>query len=373
MPDSVIRVRTSSAIRIFAPAIGTTGEGRLFDTRRHRSFRVDSATLRIVEALHAPRTHDILLSQLASLSSLATAEVKALLDVLEKNGLLFQENITQSSGFAAPTGLSDAWCGSLEYHLLTRNFRFLNYSPGSEGPKISLKRMDRYASAEPDTFRFKVMETSAERLPLEKPGTRTASSALFDPIFETGSPGKPRSADFESGLLTSLSFALGISTRSPCPWSDEPFVRRTSPSGGSRHPTEGYVFRLNGDAPRVWHVQSDVPCLVELAPELDEEGKYAWEWLKNQIPDATHAVLLSSLFSRNMFRYREPRTFRSVHMDAGHLAATLQFALSSHAIPSELTCHIPYGALARLLGLDPYEEGPMCCVFVSPGVDDGNV
>lgn len=70
-------------------------------------------------------------------------------------------------------------------------------------------------------------------------------------------------------------------------------------------------------------------------------------------------VMVTCVFERNMYRYREPRTFRTVHMDAGHLAETFELACAANGI----RCFTQYAnndqAIEAKLGLKPLEEGYM--------------
>jgi len=116
------------------------------------------------------------------------------------------EDSPSDEKFAAENSDDETWRGSIEYHLLTRNFRFLNYSPGSDGPRTSLKRMDKYASAEPDTARLKRYETNLARIALAQPGERTEADDRFDRVFGNNRGRDAGYRGFESGLVTSLSF-----------------------------------------------------------------------------------------------------------------------------------------------------------------------
>jgi hypothetical protein len=65
---------------------GKAEPGRLFDVRQHRSFRAETATLRVIEALHAPRERRIYVSELAEITNLKEVDLVLLLRSLEKVG-----------------------------------------------------------------------------------------------------------------------------------------------------------------------------------------------------------------------------------------------------------------------------------------------
>jgi len=68
-------------------------------------------------------------------------------------------------------------------------------------------------------------------------------------------------------------------------------------------------------------------------------------------------VILTSVFERNMFRYREPRTFRTIFLDAGHVAATVEIASRSLGINAYVQHGINDAWVENLLGLDSLREG----------------
>jgi hypothetical protein len=86
--------------------------------------------------------------------------------------------------------------------------------------------------------------------------------------------------------------------------------------------------------------------------------------------DVKCLVAITSVFDRNMYRYREPRTFRTVHMDVGHLATTLGVAAAGHHVMSHVAYADDEEAIERSLGLDGLEEGYM--LTVSLGLPKGD-
>ena len=100
-------------------------------------------------------------------------------------------------------------------------------------------------------------------------------------------------------------------------------LRRTSPSGGARHPTEGAIV---------------LPRSIEHVPA----GVYIYDVGRHglvEIPDDRHlavaltdrcefAILIKTRVERAMWRYRELRAWRPVLLDAGHIIETLSLMLS---------------------------------------------
>ena len=68
-------------------------------------------------------------------------------------------------------------------------------------------------------------------------------------------------------------------------------------------------------------------------------------------------VVVTAVFGRNMYRYREPRTFRTVFMDTGHLLGTFEMVASALGLQSFIHHAINEEAVERMLGLAALQEG----------------
>lgn len=95
------------------------------------------------------------------------------------------------------------------------------------------------------------------------------------------------------------------------------------PSGGSRHPTEAFFsVEKSANLPTgIYHFDVRSNMLVRISPEpLTDVLSDA-----KRDPSATEVVvvLLGSMVERAMFRYRDPRSFRALLVDAGHADAHL--------------------------------------------------
>jgi len=137
-------------------------------------------------------------------------------------------------------------------------------------------------------------------------------------------------------------------------------ARRTSPSGGARHPTEGYIFCLDvrGLERGVWHVRGrkgDLVRIAELPPEDWLRENLSGLFLREPNPDAL--LVVTSVFQRNMFRYREPRTLRTIFMDAGHLLATVEMVAAAMGLRTSVHQALSDEQIERLLGLNGLAEG----------------
>ena len=75
-------------------------------------------------------------------------------------------------------------------------------------------------------------------------------------------------------------------------------------------------------------------------------------------------IVLTSRFSRNMYRYREPRTFRTVHMDVGHLSGSVMLLASAIGLQTKADDVTNAARTETHLGLDWLEEGAQYAIAV---------
>ncbi|WP_449060975.1 SagB/ThcOx family dehydrogenase [Planomonospora algeriensis] len=260
------------------------------------------------------------------------------------------------------------WHEAVEYHALSFDYPCVDYS---EAIAITTdqSRMRGYQAQEPDTDRVKLDYLDRPETPLAPPSADMPSGtaqAVWD--------GSQAPARFDSEALAQITAMAFGATGTLTPRTDSaPLLRRSSPSGGGRHPSEGYlIVRDVPGVERGWHhvtmrpfglrrieeIAFDDGTLHELFPETIERFPFEVKAL----------YVVTSVFERNMYRYREPRTFRTVHMDAGHVAGALRLSARSLGLTAGIYyCDFAVG-IERALGLDGMREGYMLTVAIADGV-----
>lgn len=242
------------------------------------------------------------------------------------------------------------WDDAANYHFFTWDAPFLDYTKEGEGHDIDRKKMVGYQSIQPDTQRYKEYD---------------------DPLVNISMPSLNFSllADQAQGYTIServkhlLSYTLGKKGEKPCHWIDVPLIRRTSPSGGSRHPTEGYFLSINlQDIQQgFYHIQTDPISLCLIS---SDKHCLLEEFVREKDFDfpAIGAIVLTSVFERNMYRYREPRTFRTIHMDVGHILATIEMLGQEFRIKTRIHLHFNENTILQHICASMLEEGVMAIV-----------
>ncbi|MEU8270690.1 SagB/ThcOx family dehydrogenase [Sphaerisporangium sp. NPDC049002] len=338
------------------------------DSAEPKRWRIELPAAACLLMCFAGRDRETLAGDVASKTGIGRAEADRLIETLLGIGLIRdaaapaaerQERFDRVQRQWSEYG----WVEAAEYHAGTYDYPFLDYAEG--GRIIDTARMRQYVEQEPDDIRYKYYD-GAPRLDLPTPSPELAPGSLADALM----PAPHRALD-KDGLFAILSLTFGeIGKIQNGRWQRVPMMRRTSPSGGARHPCEGYVivFDVPGVEPGTYHVlpegpgletvRTDVPSPVELARMFPVEY--------HRLEHAFSAVIvLSCVFSRNMYRYREPRTFRTVHNDVGHLAGTAAMVATSMGVRSFVEYIGNDVEIERFLGLDGLSEGFMLTISLT--------
>jgi SagB-type dehydrogenase family enzyme len=133
---------------------------------------------------------------------------------------------------------------------------------------------------------------------------------------------------------------------------------KTSPSGGARHPGEVYLMalRVNGLKRGLYHYHPKRHVL-----ETIREGATA-EKASRYCADAPHVrkaaalFLMTALFPRNMWKYQNPRAYRVVLLDAGHLCQTFCLVATWLGLAPFCTAALKDTLIERDLGVDGIRE-----------------
>ena len=207
------------------------------------------------------------------------------------------------------------------YHALTFDYPFQDYST-AEWREKDHATMEAYASLWPPPEVHTAY--AGKRLPLP------SASVMFDE-FADGSNGS-----HQSRIATVLQFAFRPTGKIESSFMT--CLKRTSPSGGARHPTDGFLI-----------VGEDTDGLVR--------GVYAYDSASNQLvlqeniqPPSSKGIgiAIRSSVERAMWRYRDIRAYRPVLLDAGHIieaiiqaSTALGFSPSLH-LPQPRTADLPW-------------------------------
>jgi putative peptide maturation dehydrogenase len=139
-------------------------------------------------------------------------------------------------------------------------------------------------------------------------------------------------------------------------------LKKTSPSGGSLHPVEAYplVVAVDGLAPGLYHYRTDRHALelvtaLTRAPARDLLVDFAAG--QTYLSGASVLIVMTARFDRSYWKYRHPRAYAVLHMDAAHLSQTLYLVSAELGLGAFVSAAVNAGNIEDLLGLDGFEEG----------------
>lgn len=261
------------------------------------------------------------------------------------------------------------WSEAADYYISSLSYPFVEGTVSQYNQDDS-KRMSSYYSKEPDLNRSKDYDGS--KIVLANTVSKTLESSDFS-INLAQALNEPYKIDRKmtiekNDVLTIASIAFGkFKSRKNNIDDVADAVRKTSPSGGSRHPTEGYIIvndHVNELDKGVYHFSVSKNALEMINGEVSQDDLiHCFPGLfRKNCPKII--IVLSSLFERNMYRYREPRTFRSIFIDAGHVAETIR--LTSQALGLKYCAHtyISFSKTEEMLKLNSLKEGVLYSVGV---------
>ncbi len=242
-----------------------------------------------------------------------------------------------------------SWQSAIAYHLQNFDYQFVNYT-SADGYLEDKDRMKRYALEKKDDEYYKAYQNSKK---------------IYCNI--------PRKVDFSSSglskenILKILSIVLGFDLGREKNIGKRP--RKTIPSGGGRHPVEAYLLVDNIEElenSSIYHFNAMDYCLEQMKMKLNKQDidhfYFSDEEYIGFVPKMT--ILLTTVFERNMYRYRETRTFRTVHMDSGHALAALKNLCKTLNINVKIQFNCNEKYLMNFMHINPLEEGFMSALHI---------
>jgi SagB-type dehydrogenase family enzyme len=136
-----------------------------------------------------------------------------------------------------------------------------------------------------------------------------------------------------------------------------PFVLKTSPSGGGRHPIEVYplVIRVNGIPAGLYHYRVRDNSLGKVSDSTEAD---AVEMLARQpwVGDAAVVFLMTAVLGRTMWKYKHSHAYRVLLLDAGHIGQTFHLVCTALGLAPFTSSAKDDEAIERALGIDGIGE-----------------
>jgi SagB-type dehydrogenase family enzyme len=290
--------------RLLNPSFHGDGRWIVFDVRNRRAFLATGKD-----------QYPTLLDSLRRLSAQSSANLKIQVEAEELKFLLQLGLIRRSASPSMRVRSSNL---HTLYHRATVDYPFLDYS-AKDWLEQDQELMASYARVAPPPDNF--TSRFGKAIPLPK----------FD-FFA-----KPENWLENDGQITLdviarvLRFAFGSYAEIPG-GNYGPWLRKTSPSGGARHPTEAILYLPSGVIDSMsgsYYYDSSGHCLIRT-----DLSNFSREELL--LPQDAVAIVIRSRVERPMWRYRGLRMLRPVLIDAGHVIETLAIFVEALGLSVEI-------------------------------------
>ena len=281
-----------------------------------------------------------------------------IIEIFVQNSLLLNENEQLHECYNNPSinWKAYGWEQAYDYHLLTYGFEF---NPGTkEGYQFASKKMLEYSSREAEIDRanqpkyidiIKLQKPTEDLIPIEYESYNNVSNTL-------------RPFNIDQILSLCFCFIKEIKVK----WNGEPIKLRTAPSGGGRHPVEGYEIVLEAEKVLIYHINSmtkEKGLIGSLS--IDSYNKIFYSIIDRAPFVPKRILIITAVFLRNMYRYREPRTFRTVHMDVGHMCGNIETLAQHLGIKTFVEYPANTVQIDNLLGINSLRES--CHTIIALG------
>lgn len=356
-------LRRNPLLRV-TPDLDADGESsalRTVDPIEAKSFRTSTGVLRILDGVDTWTPREDVEQRVVDQLGVSDEEATHVVDELQEKNLLVPENERTSFLTAeAENWEADGWRDALLYYTHVRGYPFVDdvidqtdYETTSE---ITADRMRQYSEENPKPPIYKTYE-DAEVVDLPSPDESRSfdvADAMHAPLVATGDEAGSRldSRHLSSILYHAMGETTQISTRH-----QGRLLRKPVPSGGARHPVEGYVAVSDvEDVPSgVYHYSVEKHALEKVA------GPNEVERVERAVADSASGtpavvVLYTAKVERSMWRYREPRTYRVLYHDAGHVVETVRLFARSYEFDAYTGFRFDDERLHECLGVDVEEE-----------------
>ena len=248
--------------------------------------------------------------------------------------------------------VADAWAWG-------QDARYLHYSTRRTTYEADLEReadeLARRARDRPPPSPVK----SSERPAIALPGSFESPSGDFWDVLRA----RRTRRSFASRSVSLADFAAVLrwtwgATETRVDAALGPYVLKTSPSGGSRHPVEVYpvVLRVEGIAPGVYHYAVGRDALEPIGGEVPEHLVVELCAGQPWVARAAAVCFMTGFLPRIMWKYEQSHAYRVLQLDAGHLGQTFHLVCTKLGLDPFTTAAIDAPSVERELGLDGVTE-----------------
>lgn len=278
-------------------------------------------------------------------------------ELLQYNLLITRSSLSYVAEKKAKLWKKYGWNDALDYFIAIKDYPFLDYE-STEARNVDNGLMDKYIKTDPVPPIYKEYK-NAKKIPLERNFSSLNDidlrTLLFEKVFDHESGKEPLTKTQISNVLFNTFGEMGTVE---FPVQGE-FLLKTSPSGGARHPIEAYMISLDTGFPTgIYHYSVKTNSLEEISSEVDVSEINDIIYKLNTGPQFSikAVIVFSAIFPRSMWRYREPRSYRVILHDLGHILETMKIISKAFNIKTYFGHGFHESRLANLLNISGQEE-----------------
>jgi SagB-type dehydrogenase family enzyme len=335
------------------------GDLRLVNYLTRGEYAANPVVMEIIRFFFSPRTIRDALLEFDAYSPESVGE--AILKLIDAQLLLECD-----SPEAARDELLDSqwkpWLPHGGYHFLTKD------APYAADDRTLEQKMQAIADA-PQPLLFKKTDgAKSMQLPLHEKETdgffKTLHARRTRRLFSQ----QPASLESVSTLLQTTWGVQGY-IESP---GFGPLALKTSPSGGARHPIEVYLMalRVDGLDPGLYHYDVRDHALELISSGATPQAARDYCADQSYVADASALFIMTGVFARSMWKYRHPRAYRVVLLDAGHLGQTFCLTATCLGLAPFSTAALKDTRIERDLGIDGISESVLYVTGIGMPADE---
>ena len=283
-----------------------------------------------------------------AMSEYSASSVRRAVAQLVQHTFLLREGSPEAKQDESLTRTWKTWLPQAGFHFATKDTPFI---PQKDWPDVARGFL---AESAPPPFAKRYPRRVRRRLP--KPAaTRDAfTRALLGRKTNRDFSGEPIPLETISTLLY---YTWGVTGQVMSP-TFGPLPHKTSPSGGARHPGEVYLVALDveGLARGIYYYNGHTHTLSQVRRGNFRRRLLAYSVGQTHVPKAAAVFLMTAFFPRSMWKYRSPRAYRVVTLDAGHLGQTFCLVASWLGLAPFTTAALHDTAIENALGVDGISE-----------------
>jgi SagB-type dehydrogenase family enzyme len=321
------------------------GDLRIVSYLTRRTFSANPIVLEIIRFFFVPRT---IREALVEFNSYTADSVGEAIIMLIEGRLLLEDDSPEWARDELLDSTWKPWLPEGTFHFLTKD------APYVKGD-WTIEQIMRTIPDTPSPPQFKSIEgAELVSLPVRNQETDSFYATLF---------GRRTHRTFSSADVGLESISSLLQTT----WGVQAYVEstyfgclplKTSPSAGARNPIEVYLMalRVQGLDTGLYHYHARDHVLERISRDVTPALARAYCADQPFVANSAALFIMTGVFARTMWKYPNPRAYRVVLLDAGHLGQTFCLTATRMGLAPFSTAALKDTLIEQDLGIDGISE-----------------